>query len=284
MTKPRSVSEIKSALLRPALTSHFQVTVPFPPEIKDVLGTGQDGLNLACSDASLPGSQLATLENNNDRTGVTEKHAYRRQFDDRIDLTFYVDAKEYTSIRFFEAWISYIMNEDLQSNPFAGGGGPTPAQTPSLASRAYHYRVKYPNDYIADQGLSITKFERDYQQQLTYEFIRSFPLSISSMPVSFDASSLLKLTVSMSYIRYIVISPPRATIPGLPGSPTFSNQSSVNATLPFGSFGLNQSGINANLSDPALQSAFNTSQFTKLNTYNLPAGSNDLTGINLGIA
>ena len=284
MTKPRSVSEIKSALLRPALTSHFQVTVPFPPEIKDVLGTGQDGLNLACSDASLPGSQLATLENNNDRTGVTEKHAYRRQFDDRIDLTFYVDAKEYTSIRFFEAWISYIMNEDLQSNPFAGGGGPTPAQQPSLASRAYHYRVKYPNDYIADQGLSITKFERDYQQQLTYEFIRSFPLSISSMPVSFDASSLLKLTVSMSYIRYIVISPPRATIPGLPGSPTFSNQSSVNATLPFGSFGLNQSGINANLSDPALQSAFNTSQFTKLNTYNLPAGSNDLTGINLGIA
>ena len=282
MTKPRSVSEIKSALLRPALTSHFQVTIPFPPEIRDVLGTEQDGLNLACSDASLPGSQLATLENNNDRTGVTEKHAYRRQFDDRIDLTFYVDAKEYTSIRFFEAWISYIMNEDLQSNPFSGGGNNDAG--PPLGSRAYHYRVKYPNDYIADQGLSITKFERDYQQQLTYEFIRSFPLSISSMLVSFDASSLLKLTVSMSYIRYIVISPPRATIPGLPGSPTFSNQSSVNATLPFGSFGLNQSGINANLSDPALQSAFNTSQFTKLNTYNLPAGSNDLTGINLGIA
>ena len=283
MTKPRSVSEIKSTLLRPALTSHFQVTIPFPPEIRDVLGTEQDGLNLACSDASLPGSQLATLENNNDRTGVTEKHAYRRQFDDRIDLTFYVDAKEYMSIRFFEAWISYIMNEDTESNPFSGnanaGGG-----EPNLASRAYHYRVKYPNDYIADQGLSITKFERDYQQQLTYEFIRSFPLSISSMPVSFDASSLLKLTVSMSYIRYIVISPPRATIPGVPGSPTFSNQSSVNSTSPFGLFGSNQTGVNANLSDPALQSVFNTSQFTKLNTYNLPAGSNDLTGINQGIA
>ena len=281
MTKPRSVSEIKSTLLRPALTSHFQVTIPFPPEIKSVLGTGQDNLNLACSDASLPGSQLATLENNNDRTGVTERHAYRRQFDDRIDLTFYVDAKEYTSIRFFEAWISYIMNEDLQSNPFSSGGNDA---GPPLSSRAYHYRVKYPNDYMADQGLSITKFERDYQQQLTYEFIRSFPLSISSMPVSFDASSLLKLTVSMSYIRYIVISPPRATVPGAPGSPTFSNQSSVNTTLPFSSFGSNQSGINANLSDPALQSVFNTSQFTKLNTYNLPAGSNDLTGINQGIA
>ena len=55
------------------------------------------------------------------------------------------------------------------------------------------------------------KFERDYQQQLTYEFIRSFPLSISSMPVSFDASSLLKVTVSMSYIRYIVLKTPSKT-------------------------------------------------------------------------
>ena len=43
---------------------------------------------LSCSEASLPGSQLTTLEQTYDRTGVTEKFAYRRQFDDRIDLTF----------------------------------------------------------------------------------------------------------------------------------------------------------------------------------------------------
>ena len=42
--------------------------------------------------ASLPGSNLATIDVNNDRTGVTEKHVHRRVFDDRIDLTFYVDA------------------------------------------------------------------------------------------------------------------------------------------------------------------------------------------------
>ena len=39
---------------------------------------------------------------------------------------------------------------------------------------------------------------------LEYEFVRSFPLSISSMPVSYDGSSLLKCSVSMSYIRYVV--------------------------------------------------------------------------------
>ena len=262
MTKPRSVSQIKSALLRPALTSHFQVQIPFPPEIRSLIGTGQDTLNLACSEASLPGSQLTTLENNNDRTGVTEKHAYRRQFDDRIDLTFYVDAQNYTSIRFFEGWISYIMNEDQDSNPFSGNG---------LASKAYNYRVKYPNDYIADQGLKIIKFERDYQQQLTYEFIRSFPLAISSMPVSFDASSLLKLSVSMSYIRYIVIKPPKNPFTGNgfnilgPGFPSFSNASNFDVK---------------GLFSPEAQASFNTDQFISLSTFNKNAQAlSDDTGL-----
>jgi len=251
MPTPRSVSDIKSKLLRPALTSHFEVQLSFPQAVRSFLGVNQDDVNLSCSEASLPGSQLTTLENNNDRTGVTEKHAYRRQFDDRIDLTFYVDAKNYTAIRFFEGWISYIMNEEQDDNPFSGGGGPVIDQPPNLASREYNYRVKYPNDYIADQGLKVIKFERDYQQQLTYEFIRSFPLSISSMPVSFDASSLLKVTVSMSYIRYIVLKTPSKT-----GS---------------------QGGFNPfDLFNPGDQAGFNGDQFLNLFGNNLPLGANDL--------
>ena len=251
MPTPRSVSDIKSKLLRPALTSHFEVQLSFPEALRSFLGVDQDTVNLSCCEASLPGSQLATLENNNDRTGVTERHAYRRQFDDRIDLTFYVDAKNYTAIRFFEGWISYIMNEKQDDNPFSGGGGPTIDQPPNLASREYNYRVKYPNDYIADQGLKVIKFERDYQQQLTYEFIRSFPLSISSMPISFDASSLLKVTVSMSYIRYIVLKTPSRT-----GS---------------------QGGFNPfNLFNPSSQAQSNSDSFLNLFRNNLPLGANDL--------
>lgn len=251
MPTPRSVSDIKSKLLRPALTSHFEVQLSFPQELRSFLGTDQENVNLSCCEASLPGSQLATLENNNDRTGVTEKHAYRRQFDDRIDLTFYVDAQNYTAIRFFEGWISYIMNEDQDNNPFSAGTGPTQDAPPNLASREYNYRVKYPNDYIADQGLKVIKFERDYQQQLTYEFIRSFPLSISSMPVSFEASSLLKVTVSMSYIRYIVLKTPSRT----------GRQGGFN---PFDLF------------NPGGQADFNGNQFLNLFRNNLPLGANDL--------
>jgi len=189
MPSPKSVSQIKSLLLSPALTSHFEVVIGIPRDLQSILGINQDRLNLMCSEASLPGSQLTTLELDNDRTGVKEKHVYRRMFDDRLDLTFYVDAKDYIPIRFFETWMEYITNE--------GGSD-------DKKSKNYSYRVKYPDDYISDQGLIVRKFERDYESVLEYEFVRSFPIAISSMSVSYDSSSLLKCQVSMSYIRYIV--------------------------------------------------------------------------------
>ena len=189
------VSDIKANLLRPATTSHFEVTIPItwnPVFQSRWMGVGkQDKINLMCSEASLPGSSLATFETNNDRTGVTERFVHRRIFDERIDFTFYVDSGLYQPIKFFEQWIDFIT------------GAATEGQN-ELENPDYHYRMKYPNDYIADQGLTITKFEKDHQNPLTYEFIRSYPLSITSMPVSYDGSSLLKCSVSMTYVRYII--------------------------------------------------------------------------------
>lgn len=188
MPTPKSVSQIKSLLLSPALTSHFEVEIGIPQDLQEVIGVQQERINLMCSEATLPGSQLTTLELNNDRTGVNEKHAYRRLYDGKLDLTFYVDAKDYIPIRFFETWIHYITNENQVDT----------------RRKNYSYRVKYPDEYISDQGLIVRKFERDYKQLLEYEFIRSFPLAINSMPVSYESSSLLKCTVSMSYIRYVL--------------------------------------------------------------------------------
>ena len=227
MPTPLSVSKIKSQLLSPALTSHFEVVIGIPRDLQSVLGINQERLNLMCSEASLPGSQLTTLELTNDRTGVTEKHAYRRLFDDRLDLTFYVDAKNYIPIKFFETWIQYIMNEDPQET----------------IRKNYAYRVKYPDDYISDQGLIVRKFEKDYKSVLEYEFVRSFPLAISSMSVSYDASSLLKCQVSMSYIRYIlkgINSPVSAT----PSSAVNTSLNIERPDIPF------DSGISAGIIGP----------------------------------
>ncbi len=211
--KKRTVSDIKANLLRPALTSHFEVEIGVPDPLLSWLGTNnQAKLNLMCSEAVLPGSQLATIEIMNDFQGVTERHAYRRQFDQSIDLTFYVDADKYIPIKFFEKWISLAMSEDSDSQ---------------MANENYSYRAAYPTTYTAT-GLTVRKFERDYKSQIQYKFVKCFPLAITSMPVSYEASSLLKCSVQMTYIRYILMGNETSLAPGGGGYNPFA-QSQYNA-------------------------------------------------------
>ena len=186
--KHRKVSDIKSNLLRPALTSHFEVFIVLPPFLTQINEVLQNQLNLQCSEASLPGSSLATFEINNDHHGVTERHAYRRIFDDRIDLTFYVDANNYLPIRIFEQWIGGIVNGNKDQE---------------VGSSNYYYMALYPKEYR--RPLYVTKFERSYgrdESNIKYTFVDAYPISISSMPVSYDSSSLLKCTVGFTYLRY----------------------------------------------------------------------------------
>jgi hypothetical protein len=210
MPTARNIADIKLNLLRPALTSHFEVEIGLPndaPEFRRFLGlnkvpygaTDQTQLQLMCSEATLPGSNIATFDINDNFHGVTERHAYRRIYDDRIDLTFYVDAENYLPIRFFETWMKYIVDESMNPQTERGNKG--------SIHNEYFYRVRYPEGKggYTSQGLKVIKFERDYKQKLEYNFIKSFPISINSMPISYDSSSLLKCTVSMTYIRYVLM-------------------------------------------------------------------------------
>jgi hypothetical protein len=239
MPTVRSVSNIKDKLFRPALTSYFEVTIPIPVNIigsKYLSDNGldnldQEKLNLLCSETILPGSSLNTHEINNDFTGVTERYAYRRVYDDRIDFTFYVDAGNYIPIRYFETWIKYIANEDISE----GAKGPS-----------YSYRFRYPNQYIAEKGLSVTKFERDNLQRLTYNFVNAYPIAVTSIPVSYDAASLLKCTVSFTYIRYYITPNKEQKPPKVKPAPTPKQAAQINGATfsPGTNLGVNYGGIN----------------------------------------
>jgi hypothetical protein len=222
-TQPQRVSDIKSILLKPAFTSTFRCKFDPPPAVKGWMQKKADAgigpltddigqtLEIMCCDASLPGSTLSTIDINDDRTGVTEKHAYRRMYDDRADFTFYVD-RNYEILMFFEAWMSYIANEQISEG----------SETTN-----YSYRFNYPSTYQT-RGLSISKFEKDSQSKITgekgeqrktleYKFIDAFPISINSVPVSYEASNILKVTVSFTYKRFILKRnsekvPPRTSI------------------------------------------------------------------------
>ena len=71
MPTVRQIADIKSKLLHPALTSHFEVKIPIPPGLSDkyLIANGlggfvtvsQDRLQLMCSEALLPCSSIFFL-------------------------------------------------------------------------------------------------------------------------------------------------------------------------------------------------------------------------------
>ena len=204
----KSISQVKAQLLNPATTSHFQVSVSFQNprfnKFKSEIGLNLDQgrLNILCSDAALPGSRFLTAEINNNLPGVRERHVYRRSYDDQINLSFYCDADQYLPIRFFEAWMNFIAGTSVSEN---------------VASQKYSYRVKFPDQYQKNSSLEITKFEKNLDSRrkvrpLTYKFVNCFPLAINTMPVSYDASNLLKCTVGMAYSRYFIEKAPAGII------------------------------------------------------------------------
>lgn len=213
------IKDIKHKILQPALTSHFQCQFNIPTEVGKQLGYNSitsgseldDTLTISCTDASLPGSSLATHELNNDFTGITQRHAYRRLYDDRAQFTFFVD-KDYAQIRVFEIWMRYISGEELSFGE----------------KNTVSYKVNYPKNYKTT--LYLTKFERDIANYITYTFVNAFPIQIDSMPVSYDSSQLLKCTVSFAYDRYVLSNPKASSTSIGDKAPSSSSSSTTNNT------------------------------------------------------
>ena len=208
-TKPTPLSHnrVVSTLLNTAQSSYYKVTIPVPGAVVRKmennfvsLGRSYENINLLCCEASLPGSSLTTHEVNNDYHGVTEKMAYRRMYDEVLSLTFYVD-RDYGVIELFETWMNYITGVDVTNkSPYT------------------NYRMAYPKSY--KNNMFLNKFERDqfkrgieekfgvvsyettYRSNLEYTFVQAFPLSLTAIPVSYDAGEVLKCNVSFNYIRY----------------------------------------------------------------------------------
>jgi len=63
--------------------------------------------------------------------------------------------------------------------------------------------MNYPDNYKV-QTMFISKFERDFNSQIDYQFINAFPKLVTAIPVSYGAADLLKVSVQFTYDRYIV--------------------------------------------------------------------------------
>lgn len=217
-TRRSFATTLKEKLLKPALTSHYECHFNPPGEVIEWLEANaliyrqkQELITLSCSEASLPGSSLNTIDLMDDHHGVNEKHAYRRQFDNTANFTFYVDAPKksdngdvdrgYNTLWFFEKWISFIMDERGQR------------EGTDIDNINWFFRTKFPKQY--QTTIYLNKFERDHDLKyidvrkdvpwyLAYKFVQAYPIAINSMPVSYEQSQLLKCTVTFNYSRYVV--------------------------------------------------------------------------------
>jgi hypothetical protein len=163
-------------------------------DILSSVGVDQTFVNgtvgMYCNEASLPGNSFATTEMTTDFPGVSQKFPYRKIYND-LQLTFYVD-DQYNVIKFFEAWMSYI------ASPYGLGKG-----IYESSGQRGSFRFNYPNAYKCN--IYVAKFNKDatLSNRIAYRFINAFPIDITSMPVSYDSSDILRCTVSFSYDRYL---------------------------------------------------------------------------------
>jgi hypothetical protein len=175
---------VSFSTLNSTLMSYIQNRVGFAEDTRNFLSrkTG-----LLCSEASLPTSSLATGEVRDNFMGIPQEFAHTRLYTD-IDFTFYIDSN-YVNLRIFEAWMDYIAGgSQLEINEL---------------DENYYRRMNYPDNYKV-QTMFISKFERDFNSQIDYQFVNAFPKLVTAIPVSYGAADLLKVTVSFTYDRYIV--------------------------------------------------------------------------------
>ena len=191
--KPRDAKEVFGNLSQ---TNHYQVSFGALPTSVEAHIYNKFGVynannfmsrkgGLLCSDASLPGSNLATGDVKDNFMGVPQEFAHTRLYAD-IDFTFYVD-RDYTNLRIFEGWIDYISS---------GSGA-------DELSDNYFRRMRYPETYKANT-MYITKFEKDYGNRVDYLFVNAFPKLVNAIPVSYGGADILKVSVSFNYDRYIM--------------------------------------------------------------------------------
>jgi hypothetical protein len=130
---------------------------------------------------------LATAEVKDNFMGVPQEFAHSRLYTD-IDFSFYID-KDYTLLRIFEGWMDYITS-----------GAETEVGD---LQKPFYRRMRYPDTYKVS-SMYISKFEKNLDRTISYQFINTFPKSITPIPVTYGSADLLKVSVSFNYDRYVV--------------------------------------------------------------------------------
>jgi hypothetical protein len=154
------------------------------------IGTAYEAFSLLCEEASLPGMQAMTGQTTGVYMGEGQvNYAHTKSYTD-ITLGWTCDANM-LPLKFVNAWLGFIFGDD--------------DKTTKTIDRYRINRVQYPEDYQCQ--IKITKAERNGTSPLgrvsgIYTLHDAWPYSIQSTPVSYGATTLLKVTASFYYRRW----------------------------------------------------------------------------------
>ena len=195
----------RTILLQDSLEQHLTKTGVF-----DENESSNYTYDFFASEAMLPGANFDITEQPGAMQGMLEYNATRRIFPD-FEVTFYVDEK-YNILRMFEEWMNYVNPLYDERGKYVGGYD----GQAGFVDRNSYYRMRYPNNYKRE--IAITKFERNFvknpnqssinfnaQDLLTYKFVDAFPKQVTAIPLSYEGSNILKVTVIFGYTRYITL-------------------------------------------------------------------------------
>jgi len=193
VVRPRKISDFKPTFTNLAQTSHYQLIFGgLPLGVRQHLNIrGVDyrfmteTTGLLCSSAVIPGSTLADTKVIGNFQGVIENMTHARIYPD-ITLEFYVD-KEYKVLKFFEHYIEFV----------AGGSREDQSKVD------YYHQMEYPDDYKMYYA-KLLKFDRDYDyyNEIQYNFYGMYPYQISNIPIRYETSQILKMSVNFHIDRY----------------------------------------------------------------------------------
>ncbi len=168
----------------------------------DTASTAQtQRFNFMCAETLIPGASFETFSEYGSRQGIEEFFPSRRTYTD-MSMTFYVSS-DYKILNLFHEWINFIHPLHVGRGGESAGTVLRPRSGGYIARdpRDFH-RQRYPSEY--KRAFMVTKFEKNFDRYLTFEFVNGFPVNISSLPLRYDEAQLLRVTVDFKYERYFV--------------------------------------------------------------------------------
>jgi hypothetical protein len=172
----------------------------------DVVGASAASyISMMCDDAVLPGVQAASGQINGLYTGSgTYNYAHTRLYND-LTLSWICDANM-TPVKFLTTWFDAIFNEYSPDDKIRySPKNQKDSGDVKKRERNRSTRLSYPDDYTLD--LTILKAEKDSRSEtgrpaIRYYFDGIYPYSIDSIPLSFGASTLVKVTANFYYEKW----------------------------------------------------------------------------------